>query len=317
MVGNRSWTNAGSRCCERQVHGRARALDLGGDGARHHVAGRQVAGGVRAVHESLAVRVDQAPTFATQRLGQEESRRARHAQHRRVELHELEVGHARARQERHGHPVAARDERVRGLSKQMARAAGGDERAPRAHRGRHAVAVDERRAHARAVLQIERQRQRVLEHADAGVGRHAAPQHPADLAARGVARMEHAPHAVRGLAAQRRPALRVAIEGRAPLHQLGHVPRTVGDQRVHGPRIAEAVSRGDGVACVKLRGVIGAHRRGDAALCVPGVALARMGLAEDGNLPDRGQRERGALSRHAAADHQKVGRKTHDAILST
>ena len=146
---------------------------------------------------------------------------------------------------------------------------------------------------------------------------HAAPQHAADLAAGGVARVQHAAHAVRGLAAERRAAVGVAIEGRPPLHQLGDVARPIGHERLDGLRIAQAVARGDRVPCVQLRRVVGPHGRGDAALRVTGVALARMRLAEDGHLADFRQRERGALPCHAAADHQEVGEKTHDAILST
>ena len=51
-------------------------------------------------------------------------------------------------------------------------------------------------------------RQRVVEHADARMRRDPLPQHAADLAAGGVARVQHAAHAVRGLAAERRAARR-------------------------------------------------------------------------------------------------------------
>ena len=62
------------------------------------------------------------------------------------------------------------------------------------------------------------------------------PQHAPDLAARGVARVEHAPNAVCRLSTKGRLSAGVAVEGDAPLDQLTHIPWTVGDEHPVRPR---------------------------------------------------------------------------------
>ena len=62
-------------------------------------------------HERLAVVVDEPRAFAAQRLGQQIARRARHGERRRMKLHELEVGDARAGEIRERDAVAGRDRR--------------------------------------------------------------------------------------------------------------------------------------------------------------------------------------------------------------
>ena len=109
----------------------------------------------------------------------------------------------------------------------------------------------------------------------------------------------------------------VAIERRAPLDQLAHVARAfVGRARrtasgTHRPSPAAIVS-----LRVQLRRVVGADRRGDAALRVAGVALARIGLGEDDDAAGVGQRDRGAQTGDAAADHEEIAADAHGAILS-
>ena len=115
--------------------------------------------------------------------------------------------------------------------------------------------------------------------------RHLLPQHAADLAAGRVARVQHAAHAVRRLAPERRAGRRVAIERRAPLDQLADVARSLVRQHVDGVGHAQAVAGGDRVARVQLRRIVRADGRGDAALRVAGVALARIGLGEDDDAP--------------------------------
>ena len=130
MVGNRRRTYSGSACAIDRYTGAPVAICFADDGARHDVAGRQVAGRIVALDEALAGRVDQLPALAAQRFRQQEARRARHAQHRRMELDELEIRHARAGLERHRHAVAGRDRRIGGLAKHLPGAAGGEQRAP-------------------------------------------------------------------------------------------------------------------------------------------------------------------------------------------
>ena len=68
----------------------------------------------------------------------------------------------------------------------------------------------------------------------------------------------------------------VAIERRAPLEQLPHVPRPFLDEHAHGRLVAEAVAGRDRVARVQAGRVVGTDGRRDAALRVAGVALGRI-----------------------------------------
>ena len=123
-----------------------------------------------------------------------------------------------------------------------------------------------------------------------------------------VAGVQHAPHAVRRFAPERRPSVRVAIEARAPVDQLAHVARAFLDEHVDGRLVAQSVAGADRVRRVQRGAVVVADRRRDAALRVAGVALARIGLGEDGDAPGGRQRDGRAQSGDAAADDEKVGR---------
>ena len=142
------------------------------------------------------------------------------------------------------------------------------------------------------------------------------PEHLTDRSAGGVTHVQHAPHAVRGLATQRRLALLVLVEGRAPLDQLAHVARALANEHVNGLGETEAVAGRERIARVQIRRVVIAHRRGDAALRVAGVALARIGLGQQDDAADIGQRDRRAQTGDPAADHEEVGDDAHVAILS-
>ena len=232
----------------RQVDRRAGPRTLADDRARHEVARREIAGRlVRAARTRSPASLTSRAAFAAQRLRQQEPRRARDAEHRRMELHELEVGHARAGLERHRDAVAGGDRRVRRLAKHLAGAAGREQRARGADRRCTSpsrstnVAPDARAVVDVAATAPAHRRARCTR----GCAATLLPQHAADLAAGGVARVQHAAHAVRGLAAERRAPVRVAIEGRAPLDQLAHVARTVVHEHVDRLGHAQAVAGGD------------------------------------------------------------------------
>src|SRR5688572_9312973 len=104
--------------------------------------------------------------------------------------------------------------------------------------------------------------------------------------------MQDASNAVCRLPAKRRAALLVAIEC-APLEQLGDVARAVLDEHVDGGRDAQPVAGGERVPGVQLRRVIGPDGGSNAALRVPGVALAGVSLCEDHDRTQVGQRYRG------------------------
>jgi hypothetical protein len=70
---------------------------------------------------------------------------------------------------------------------------------------------------------------------------------------------------------------------------------------------------------VECRAVVVAHRCGDAALRVAGVALGGFGFGEHQDAADAGEADRGAQSGDTAADDHEVeraGRSHRGAILS-
>ena len=89
--------------------------------------------------------------------------------------------------------------------------------------------------------------ERMIDGLDRRERAHSLPQHAANLAAGGVARVEHAANAVRRLASERRTAVGVAVESSAPLQQLAHVPRAVLDQRIDRRLVAQSVAGADRV----------------------------------------------------------------------
>ena len=131
---------------------------------------------------------------------------------------------------------------------------------------------------------------------------HALPQHAADLAAGGIAGVQHAADAVRRLAAERRPAVGVAVEPRAPLEQLAHVRAGLLDERRGPPPRRTGRRRRESCRPRAAPAVVVADRRGDAALRVAGVAFGRFGLGEDEHAARRRQPDRRAQAGDAAAD---------------
>ena len=100
-------------------------LDLGGHGARHHVAARQVLGVRRvALHEALAVLVEQVAALAAHALGDQHAG-AGHAG--RMELPELHVLERQAGARRHAEAVAGVDEGVGRRAVDAPAAAGGEQ----------------------------------------------------------------------------------------------------------------------------------------------------------------------------------------------
>ncbi len=132
---------------------------------------------------------------------------------------------------------------------------------------------------------------------------------PADRPAGGVARVQHPADAVRRLAGQRDLAVRLAIEGRPPVHQLVDVGRALGHQNAHRVDVAQPVAGRQRVLQVQPRVVVFAHRGGDAALGVAGIALGRGRLGQEQDLPGLGERERGPQRGDPAADDQVVRRR--------
>ncbi len=223
-----------------------------------------------------------------------------------MELHELEVGDARAGRPGHRDPVAGRHLGVGRLAEHLAGAAGREQRRAGPGGPSRAVRIQVLDADGAAVLDQDRGGARVLDGVDAPVRRGAGPQGPADRPAGGVARVQHAADAVRRLAGQRDLAVRLAIEGRPPVHQLVDVGRTLGHENAHRVDVAEPVAGGQRVLLVEPRIVVVAHRGGDAALGVAGVALGRGRLGQEEDLPGLRERQRGPERGDPAADDEVV-----------
>ena len=230
---------------ERQEDRPARPLGFAHDAARDDVARREIAVGVIARHERLAARVDQPRAFAAQRLGDQEPRRAGTVERRRVKLHELEIGDARAgvdtraRCRRRWRPPGFVVSRNTWPAPPVASSVA---------RGAHLVARARRRRrsatpHASPSSTMQLGDERVIDGLDRRQRADALPERAADLAAGRVAGMQDAPHAVRRLAAERRPPVarrdRTARPSRSargrsagrPRRARGPPPRRTGRRR--------------------------------------------------------------------------------------
>ena len=104
-----------------------------------------------------------------------------------------------------------------------------------------------------------------------------------------------------------RDAIRRAIELRAPLHQLEHVPTTVLDQHLNRVLVAETVAGSKRVTDVEIDRVIRPDGCRDAALRVSGVALRRVGLRDDDDVTGTDQIRCRTQPRNPASNHEEVG----------
>ena len=132
----------GSRCASVRIHRTAGVLRLSRNASRHDVPRREVAVGVMARHERLTSLVDQARPFTAQRFGDQEPRRAREVERRRMKLDELEIRDARAGVVRERDPVAGRDRGVRRLAKHLTGTAGRQQCRARVHLAARAARVE-------------------------------------------------------------------------------------------------------------------------------------------------------------------------------
>ena len=247
-----------------------------GDRLGDHVAGRQVGELVLALHEPVALEVDEERALAADRLGDQRllARRLRaQVHHRRVELDELEVAQHRAGAQRERHPVAGGHRRVGGRGEHLAEAAGGEHHGAAAHRAdavaltlAHHVQGEPGDGAVGVELQVEHQR--VLDHLDV----RARPRSPRPAPAgsphrwrrRRRARSGRGGGRPRGSARARRPrrgrsSRRVAISSRTASGPSVTSTRTASRSQAPAPatRVSGSCSAG---------AVAGSERCGDAAL---------------------------------------------------
>ena len=160
------------------------------------------------------------------------------------------------------HAVAGRDRGVGRLAKHLPGAAGRQQRrAAREPRAAVAVRVENADADARAVAHEQIGDERVLDDAMTRGAADAAPQHAPDLAAGGVARVQHAADAVGRLAASARRPSGVAIEAPRPRRAARARSAAPSSTSTRTALVAQAVAGGQRVLGVQLRRVVGARPR--------------------------------------------------------
>ena len=246
-----------------------------GDRLGHHVARREVGELVDALHEAVALEVDEERALAADRLGDQRLLAAgvgAEVHHGGVELHELEVADRGAGTQRDRRTVPGRDRGVGGLREDLPEPAAGQHDRAAVH-GADAVVLA--LAHhvqgepGDRAVRVEQQvdGQRVLDDLDLGCGLDGRVEGPLDLRARGVAAgVGDAVAVVAALAGQADLAGGVVVEVGAEGDQLAYGGGAVGDQDAHGLLVARARAGHEGVALVLLGGVAGAECGGDAAL---------------------------------------------------
>ena len=217
---------------------------------------------------------------------------------------------------RHRDAVAGGNRWVRRLAKHLAGTAGCQQRPGDGDYAAVAIAHDVARATACAIGDEELGRARVLQDPDARVLSHSRPEQAANLAPRRIARVQDPPDAVRRLARQRWRAVGLAIERGAPREQLDDVPGTFANEHIDSSGVAEAIARRNRVLRVQRGRIIGTEGRGNAPLCIAGVAFAWIGLRKNDDVARIRERQRGAQTGDSAADDEEVSAHIHFGMLA-
>ena len=267
---------------DRAVLEAAALVDLGLLGARDHVAGGELdLVGRVALHEALAVGVEELGALAPRALGDEE---AVLGQRRGVVLDHLHVHQRRADAVGLGDAVAGADERIRRRLVDLARAARGqDHRLGREQLERAGADVARDRAQALAVVvEHERGHEPLLVAREAFV---ALEQLLVEDVEQGLAGdVGHVVGARLGGAAEGPGAqepLLVAVEGDPHVLELEDLLRGLAAHDLDGVLVAQVVGALDGVEGVRLPRVLGVQRRVDPARRGVGVRADRMDLGQD------------------------------------
>lgn len=280
------------------------------------VPGRQLGQFMLAHHEAHAVRVDQVGALAAYRLGDERLLALRvraQEEHRRVELHEFEVGDFGTGAQGQRHAVPRRHGRVGGRREDLAHAAGREDHGGGVH-GAHAVVLalsHDVQGHARGAafgVREEVQDERVLDRTQA-TRAYRLDECPGDLGAgRVAAGVRDTAAVVTALAGELQVARGGLVEVGAGRDEAAYGVGALGDEDAYGLLVAQARARHQGVVEVLLGGVALAEGRGDAALRPARGAVVQAGLGDDdGPQPCGLAAERGGQARDAGADDHDVG----------
>ena len=118
------------------------------------------------------------------------------------------------------------------------------------------------------------------------------------------------------LARQRWRAVDLAIERGAPREQLDDVPGTFANEHIDSSGVAEAIARRNRVLRVQRGRIIGTEGRGNAPLCMAGVAFAWIGLRKNDDVARFRERQRGAQTGDSAADDEEISAHIHFGMLA-
>ena len=274
---------------------------LAGDRAGHLVAGGQLVG------EALPRGVAQVRPFSAHRLGDEEPRRARERQRRRMELDELHIEEGRPRSERHGHSVAGGHGGVGRLGEHAARAPGGEERRPGEHGRFRPRLVEETAAGDTSILHEEIGRASEGAHRDGLGPMRLVEQRAHHLPAGRVAERVQDPGAgVRAFAGEViAPVL--AVEASAPRRQLADALGPLFDEHPRRGTRDDAGARAHRVVQMQLRVVVFAQGHRHPALGVAGVALAGLVLRHHEHGAVAGEAHRRPQAGDPRAEDEEVG----------
>ena len=289
--------------------------DLDGHRARNHVARGEILGGWRiALHEALALGVDEIAALAARAFGDEA---ARAVDAGRVELHELHVLQRQPGAQRHGAAVAGAGVRRGAGGVGAAIAAGGENGGLRAEAVQRAV-VELQRDHAAAgALVVHDQVDgEELDEEFRGVAQRLAVhgvQHGVAGAVGGGAGALRLALAVVQRHAAERPLVDLAVLGarerHAPMLEFVDRVRRVAHHVFDGVLVAEPVRPLDGVVHVPAPVVLVhvAERRRDAALRRDRMRAGRKHLGDAGGAQSGlAAADHGAQARAAGADHDHV-----------
>ena len=276
MVGNLPAPERVPQVAGVEPHVRLAGLDHpAGDRLGDHVAGCEVGKRVLALHEAVAVEVDEEGALAAHCLGDQRLLAlgvGAEPHDRGVELDELEVADPGPGPHRDGHPVPGGHAGVGRLAEDLAEATRGEDDRP-AVNGTHPVAlalaedVQRQAGHAAVGGKEQVDGQRVLDDLDLRRPIDRSDQRALDLRARGVAAgVGDAVAVVTALAGQRQLAVGVVVELRAEGDQLTNRLGAFGHQDAYGLHVARTGPRDEGVALVLLGGVARPERCGDPAL---------------------------------------------------
>ncbi len=228
-----------------------------------------------------------------------------------MKLDEFEISNAGAGPVGERDAVASRHFRIRRFAEDLPCAAGCQQRGTSADFVATGIPVEISDAVGAAVMNEHLSHERVIDRHHRRQCANLFPQHPPNLAPGGVAGVQHAAHAVRRFAPQRKGASVVSLEPGPPRDQFADTLRAVLDQHAHGILVAQAVAGANRVGGVQRRAVVRSDRGCDTALCVARVAFRWFGLGEDKNVAGSGESHSGTQSGNAAADDHEIERVTH------